>query len=186
MSIEHSWEILSQDTVLDTPWIRVFKKNFRLPNGKEIKDYFVIEKPDVVVIIVLNEQNETYLIKEWERGTEQIGFKFPAGRINKDEIPTLAASREFEEELGLSIDNPEFTYLGSTDVEPGLMTTQAHYFLTRISGGIIDESKREDTEIFIGSWVPWHNVYDLIKQHEIRNPFVIIGALLAESYLRNI
>ena len=186
MNPEMRWEKISQETIVNSPWIRVNNNCYKLPNGHEVKDYFIVEKPDVVIIIPFTENNETYLIQEWERGVEEIGFKFPAGRVNKNELPALAAQREFEEELGISVESQNLQYLGSSDVEPGFMPTKAHYFLARVKNSIIDESEREQSELFIGSWTSWQQIQLRIQKNEIHNPFIIIGASFVDSYLKNI
>lgn len=123
------WQEIDGEYVIENEWIRVKRTSFRLPTGVEVEDYYLVEKSDVVVVVLLNENQETYLIREWERGIGEIGYKFPAGRVNEGEGIDVAANRELAEELGAI--QGELIPLGITSVEPGLMNTKAHYFLFR-------------------------------------------------------
>lgn len=85
------WSISSSVVVLKNKWLTVWKRSYLLPNGKELKDYFVIEKPDVVINVILNDRGQTLLAKEFERGVSEVGYKFPAGYIDFNEEKQLAA-----------------------------------------------------------------------------------------------
>jgi len=176
------WQKIDEERVIENEWIKVKRTSFGLPTGVEVKDYYLVEKPDVVVVIVLNENQETYLIREWERGIEEIGYKFPAGRLNEGEEIDVAANREVAEELGTV--EGELIPLGITSVEPGLMNTKAHYFLLRVGSVNIDGSKREDSELFIGNWISWNEVNEMVSKNKVKNPFVIVGSRLVDTYLK--
>lgn len=95
------WKIIDTKKEIDNRFLKVKNITFKLPNDVVMEDYFIAEKTAVAVIVTLKE-SKTFLIKEWERGVNQIGHKFPSGRIDKGENPEEGAARELKEELGAS------------------------------------------------------------------------------------
>lgn len=175
------WQILHEVDEINNRWIRVRNVTFLLPNGKEMKDYFIVEKPSVVIVIPVRE-GKTFLIREYERGVAEIGHKFPAGRLWEGEDPLQAAAREFREELGMHAQR--LIPLGERYVEPGFMTSRSHYFLGL---HLIEYPEgREDNpfELFEGEWVDFSALGPMIASGEIKNPFVIVGYTLASMELR--
>src|SRR6266699_75301 len=110
------WKIIAEHDEVDNQWLRVRNVTFQLPNGHTLEDYYIAERPSVVVIIPFQE-GKTYLFQEYERGVNEVGHKFPGGRIDEGETPDTAAMREFQEELGLK--PSELISLGTTYVDPG-------------------------------------------------------------------
>jgi ADP-ribose pyrophosphatase len=178
------WEILTEHDEINNRWLRIRNVTFLLPNGKEMKDYFIAEKPSVVVIIPFNNEGKTFLIEEYERGVAEVGHKFPAGRVDQGELPSQAAGREFQEELGLRAAN--LIYLGEHYVEPGFMTTRAHYFLGLDLQEGTERRQESPLELFEGKWTDFRNVESMIASGEIKNPFVIVGYTLASMKLREL
>lgn len=179
MNIE--WRKISEELLFQNKWIKLRQTKFILPSGIEAPDYYIIEKPDVTVGIVTSRNNKVYLIKEWERGIEEVGYKFPAGRVGKKESPDKAIKRELNEELGITA-LLGVSFLGLTHVEPGLMPTKAYYYLCRTTTQKVIDKHREPTEIFTGEWIAWHALLKLIESNQIKNSFVLNGVLLASKY----
>lgn len=178
------WEIIAQHDEINNRWLRIRNVTFRLPNGQELKDYYIAEKPPVAVVIPLNSEGKTFLIKEYERGVAEIGHKFPAGRVNQEESPIQAAEREFQEEIGMKAG--KLIYLGERYVEPGFMSTRAHYFLG-LDLQEVSEGKIENPfELFEGEWIDLGSIESMIGSGEIKNPFVIVGYTLALMKLKEL
>lgn len=176
------WEPTKQRDILRKKWIGVKDVTFRLPNGETMEHYYIAEKPSVVVVIPVR-NGQTYLIREYERGVAEVGHKFPGGKMDNGETPYIAAGREFGEELGLK--PKKLIPLGEAYVDPGFMTTRAHYFLG-VGLEEAPEKKVEDPrELFEGKWVDLANVAEGIANNTIKNPFVIVGYILASNYLAN-
>ena len=178
------WEIVSEHDEIRNPWLRVRNVTFRLPNGQEIKDYFIAEKPTVVIIIPFDHEGRSFLIREYERGVAEVGHKFPAGRVDKEEKPLPAAVRELREELGLQAG--QMIDLGERYVEPGFMTTRAHYFLGLDLHEAVEGKEENPLELFDGKWTNFGEIGSMIAAGEIKNPFVVVGFTLASFKLKEI
>ena len=177
-----NWQKTSEEYLIKNKWIGVKKASYDLPNGHHVEDYYLVEKPDIVVAVVINEHNQAFLIKEWERGIEKIGYKFPAGSIDQNETPKKAAEREILEEVGAS---GKTTFLGNSSVEPGLMTNTAHYFFLQTNTSNLTQPTTEDSELFTSEWVPINQINQMIDNNEIQNPFVIVAMRKLEFHLKS-
>lgn len=95
-----SWERLKRTTVVDTPFLKVYSDEIRLPNGSLIDDYTVIEKRDVVLVVATDADDRVLTQREYRYAVDQILPSLPAGVIDKSETPLAAAKRELLEETG--------------------------------------------------------------------------------------
>lgn len=174
------WQIVEEHDEINNRFLRVRNVTFKLPNNKVMADYFIAEKTPVAIIVPIK-NGKTYLIKEWERGVNEVGHKFPAGRIDKGEEPESGAARELKEELGLAAQ--DLLFLGETYVDPGFMTTLAYYFLCTDFDDLSHEVEDNPFELFEGEWVDFSSLETMIYANEIKNPYVIVGFFLAKKKL---
>lgn len=174
------WKILESESVVDNRWISLYKKKFLLPTGKELPDYYIVKKPDIILIISVTEDKRMMIMKEFERGVLEVGFKFPAGRVNPQESPETAARRELLEETGLSIG--KLTQVGILDADPGWLTTKVYVFVAEELNKVA-EANLEPSELFESEWLPFAILGELIRKGAVHNIFVVAGYHLAAQYL---
>ena len=119
------------------PWMTMRRDHFRLPNGREIPDYFIQEFPPWVNVVAVTRDQQLVMIRQYRPGLEAVHYELPAGATEPDEADSgdheAAARRELLEETGygggrwsllmtLSANpalqnNLNYTYLAE-DVEP--------------------------------------------------------------------
>jgi len=174
------WKLLESEYIIDNKWIRFSSRKFQLPNGVTITDYYVVEKPDIIVVVPLTYDRQTLVMREFERGVMEVGFKFPAGRVKKDEDPIDAAQREFKEETGISID--KIIAVGTLDADPGWLTTKVHVFVAEISTQDAQASS-DPQELFEIEWRSFKSFGEMISRGDVHNIFVVAAYHLAEKYL---
>jgi ADP-ribose pyrophosphatase len=180
-SILEPWLILNEHDEINNRWLRIRNVTYRLPNDQVISDYYLAEKSSVVVIIPIK-NDETFLIHEFERGVNEVGHKFPSGRVDPGEEPNQAASRELLEELGLKAN--KLVFLGDAYVDPGFMTNRAYYYIGFDLEDIPDGKLNDPCELFSGTWVKFEGIQTMIEENEIKNPFVVVGYSLASAYIK--
>jgi len=96
-----SWKKLRSDYVLQSPWLNLRRDAVELPNGKVVEDYYVIEKSDVVLMIVHNERAEIMLKREYRYPYDRVMLEIPGGMYDPaTEAAIDAAKRELFEETG--------------------------------------------------------------------------------------
>lgn len=60
----HPYKTIASKTVYENPWIRVREDKIIRPNGEE-GIYGVLESNDSVMVVVLNDKKQVYLIKAY-------------------------------------------------------------------------------------------------------------------------
>ena len=83
------------------------QKVFELPNGQK-KTYDIVKGASYASIAAYTTDGEFLIVKEYRPGPEQILTGFPAGHIDKGEIPLEAAQRELLEETGYAASSMVF------------------------------------------------------------------------------
>jgi 8-oxo-dGTP diphosphatase len=82
---------------------------------------------DVATVIVVNEDDEVLLLKRSDKVSGGRGmWNFPGGSVEEGEEESAGASRELEEEAGLSTDSSELRYLGMKSLGKRFL----HFFIT--------------------------------------------------------
>lgn len=176
------WQIIQEHDEINNRWLRVRNVTFKLPNDKTMEDYFIVERPSVVVIIPIK-NGQTFLIREYERGVDEVGHKFPAGHIDPNKEPEQSAQRELGEELG--IQGTELHFLGESYVDPGNLSKRAYYFIAPEVVDAADLKEVNPFELFEGEWIDFPDLQEMIKNNEIKNPYVIVGLTLASMFLQS-
>jgi 8-oxo-dGTP pyrophosphatase MutT (NUDIX family) len=73
----------------------------RMPDGRIVDKYYIIEYADWVSILPLTSEMDVILIRQYRHGLGRTILEFPCGLIENDETnPENAALRELEEETG--------------------------------------------------------------------------------------
>ena len=119
---------VSSKTIFEGHIIKVTLDQAELPNGK-LAAREVVEHPGGVAVLALEEDNTTYLVKQFRYPIQQLLLELPAGKLDGPEDHLLAAKRELSEETGLEA--AKWTYMGSILASPGFCTERLHMYLAR-------------------------------------------------------
>ena len=134
---------VSSKTIFEGRIIKVTLDQAELPNGK-LAAREVVEHPGGVAVLALEEDNTTYLVKQFRYPIQQLLLELPAGKLDGPEDHLLAAKRELSEETGLEAE--EWTYMGSILASPGFCTERLHMYLAR---GLTRKKQHLDEDEFL-------------------------------------
>ncbi len=171
------WKILKSKYLLKNPWINVRQDKCQLPNGKVIDKFFVLERPDWVLIFPVTKNKEVILVKQYKHGIGKIILELPAGGIDKtDSSPLAAAKRELKEETGYS--GGTWSQEGEWTHEPSGQTNKIIFY---IAEDIKEKFKQsfdatEDIEVIK---VPLKNIRRMISKGEIKTQGHVAAILIA-------
>lgn len=101
-----AFDLLKENKVIDTPWLKVSSNDYKLPDGSTLRDYYVVEEKNGVTIVALTPEREILLVEQFRPPVEEITFDLPGGLIEEgDTDPLLRAQHELKEETGYVSDN---------------------------------------------------------------------------------
>ena len=104
---------------------RVLRK---APDGRKGR-FLVLDTPDWVTIIpfVSRDPDEVYTVRQFRHGSKKITVEFPAGLVDKGELPETAARRELLEETGCTAE--KLIHIGSVNPNPAFMNNEMHTYV---------------------------------------------------------
>lgn len=143
-----------------------------LPDKKYCKRE-IVEHPGAVGIIVINEDNNLVLIKQYRKAIEGYLLEIPAGKIELKEKPYDTALRELKEETGYKAGS--LTKLISFYTSPGFANEVIHVYVAS------DITKGEATPD-LGEYVetvelPIDTVLKMIKEDQIKDAKTVAAIL---------
>jgi ADP-ribose pyrophosphatase len=124
------WRVRQRQLVLNAdPWLRVWREDLALPDGRDVDRFFTIEMPDYVVIVATTQDGRILTLRGYKHGPRRVCTSLPAGFIEAGEEPLDAARRELLEETGYQAERWET--LGSFVNDGNRGGGSGHLFLAR-------------------------------------------------------
>jgi 8-oxo-dGTP pyrophosphatase MutT (NUDIX family) len=157
------WTILSQKEVYDNPWINVTEFDVINPNGGKGIYGKVHFKGIAVGILVLDENNNTYLVGQYRFPINEYSWEIPEGG-GDPKIPAVeSAQRELLEETGLVA--KEWTELLRMHLSNSITDELAIIFMARdLEQNIPIPEETEELKI---KKMPFEEAYQLVKNGRI-------------------
>jgi ADP-ribose diphosphatase len=170
-----TWQLRNRTIALQTPWLRVFRDEYTLPNGTEVDDFYVIERSDFVLVVA--EQNgHVALVRQYRPATNRYYYSLPAGYLSPGESPEIAGRRELLEETGLNGEGVRT--IGELHALPGYIKSFAFVVICRAINQTINVHDR--SEIESAELVPWSTALRMIATGEINEMQAVSALLLAK------
>lgn len=126
---DKKWKLIRSKPVFESKWLSVLENDYELPDGKEAKGYYHLSRPNYVLVIAIDKNNNIIVEKNYRRGVDDSVYELPAGWVEKNEIVEQAAKRELSEETGYSA---EIEIIGKIYPQPGFSSMLAYIALARI------------------------------------------------------
>lgn len=157
------WETLSTEYIIKQPWATMRKDTCRMPDGKIVDDYYVLEYADWANAVAITEDNEVLLIKQYRHAANVVLLEIPGGVIDKGEDPKTAIRRELLEETGYQFDDIEFVSVIYPNPSTG--NNRCHAFLAR-GGKLVQGQKLDAHEEIIVEKVSIPELKELLANHK--------------------
>lgn len=134
------------------------------PNGNEAKREFVTH-PGGVCILAVNDKKQIIMERQFRYPFLKEIYELPAGKLEMNEDPLLAAYREFEEETGYKAESMHS--LGEIYPSVGYTNEIIHLFYTE---HIIKTKTNLDEDEFLDiEWVDLKTIVEMIHKNEIKD-----------------
>lgn len=94
------WTVLDSEYLFRRPWLTARRDKVMLPGGNINPEFYVLEYPNWVNIIAIDENGRFIIERQYRHGIGSTGWEIPAGVCEKGETPEESARRELWEETG--------------------------------------------------------------------------------------
>ncbi len=184
---EESYRTLhSRSTVYQGRIWNVVSDTFSLSADSEplTRDY--IEHPGAVAVVVLNEQNQVLLLRQYRHPVQMNLWEVPAGLLDVDgEDFVVGAARELAEEADLEA--TQWHVLTDFFNSPGSSSEAIRIYLARGITEVPEEMRhvRTDEEAEIEfAWLDLDEAAQKVLAGQIHNPSAVVGILAAAQAVR--
>lgn len=141
------WKTTGSKYIVNDRWLKLRADSCVAPDGRTIDPFYVIEYPDWINCLVLDDEENVIMLRHYRYGADVHTLEIVGGSIDpKDASPKAAAQRELEEELG---------YVGGTMyatgvcyANPAMMPTKNYCFLA-VGGRCTNVQQLDAGENFI-------------------------------------
>ena len=179
MRSDNPWETLSSKVIYKNPWMSIREDKVITPSGPE-GIYGYLESKDSVMVVVVNEKNEVYIIHTFSYPDTSWNWELPGGNSDGEDVAE-ASKRELVEETGITAN--AWTLLGKTRVCNGFMTEKmATYLAQDLRYG--EKAGSDDADIITeGKFVPFGTIDQMIEKGEINDGQSLTALYLARRHL---
>ncbi|MDP1749934.1 MAG: NUDIX hydrolase [Reyranella sp.] len=146
------WEVLDSTYNYRDRWLALRSDTVRLPNGRVLTPFHVIEQPDWVTAIALTRDGGIVLVEEYRHGARQTVIELPSGIHDTPGEPLAAMQRELKEETGFASD--DWHPLGSFFANAPRLNNRVHCFLA-LDARKVAEPVLDDGEVLLAHEVPF-------------------------------
>lgn len=176
------WKTINSEIVYETPWLKLKKDNVKTPYGKD-SAYTYISHQGSVAGVIINPQNEIYLVGQYRYPVQEFSWEIVKGGIEKGEEPLEAIKREISEETGIVASDYKLL-AKDLHIENSSSNERGNVFL--VSGTIeMGEQSLDPTEKIITKKVPFQEALNMVYEGKIKDTYSIVGILLANKVINN-
>ena len=170
---ESPWKILSSKEIYDNPWISVTEHQVVNPAGGKGIYGQVHFKNLAIGDIVLDENENTWLVGQYRFPLNQYSWEIPEGGGPHDKDPLVSAKRELKEETGIEAEKwseiQRIHLSNSVSDELGII-----YLAQDLRYG---ESTPEETEQLQVSKLPLEDVFRMVEDGQITDSLSVAAIL---------
>jgi ADP-ribose pyrophosphatase len=144
----------------------------------------IVSHPGGGVVVPLLDNGDVILVRQYRYPHKKFVLEVPAGKLEPNEDPLVAAKRELQEETGYTAETYE--KLTTMFTTPGFCSEVLHIYLaTGLKKSELGQNLDEGEQSLTVEYFPLPAVVDMIVRGEIGDSKTIAGILLTERKLQS-
>ena len=176
---DNPWVTLSSNQIYDNPWIRLTEHQVVNPGGGKGIYGQVHFKNLAIGIIVLDDQNFTWLVGQYRYPLAQYSWEIPAGGGLHGTDPLESAKRELLEETGMTASS--WTEIQRMHLSNSVSDELAIIYLAKDLR--FGTSEPEETEQLVVKKIAFEDAYQLVLKGEITDSMSVAAILKVKILL---
>lgn len=170
---ENPWKTHQSEKVYESPWISVTKHDVTNPGGFP-GTYSVVHFKNLAIgVIVLDEENNTWLVGQYRYPIDQYTWEIPEGGGKRDVDPLDSAKRELLEETGITA--KKWTKIQEMHLSNSASDEFCILYLAQDLS--IGKSQPEPDEELQLVKIPFEDVYQLVCEGKITDSLSVTAIL---------
>jgi ADP-ribose pyrophosphatase len=144
----------------------------------------IVSHPGGGVVVPLLENGDVILVRQYRYPHKKFILEVPAGKLEPNEDPLVAAKRELREETGYTAEHYE--KLSTMFTTPGFCSEVLHIYLaTGLKKSDLGQNLDDGEQSLTVEYLPLPAVVDMIVRGEIGDSKTIAGILLTERKMKS-
>jgi 8-oxo-dGTP pyrophosphatase MutT (NUDIX family) len=164
---------LARRVLYTCPWLTLYQDEVRLPDGRLLPEYHVVQFQDGVGVLVENDLGELLFEHTYRYATQRLEWAIPAGGIDAGEDPLSAARREVYEETGIETSAHRLLY----SYHPNNGASSQTFFLAHCKAGA-QTGAMDHGEIKAYRWMAPAEAMSMVNSGEMMDGLSLTGILL--------
>lgn len=170
---ENPWQVISSESVYDNQWINLTEHQVINPGGGKGIYGQVHFKSLAIGIIVLDEEDQTWLVGQYRFTLNQYSWEIPAGGCPLHSDPLTTAKRELLEETGMTAES--WTEIQQMHLSNSVSDELAIIYLARqLSYGTAEPEETEQLQL---KKMPFEDAYQMVAGGEITDSLSVAAIL---------
>lgn len=169
------WEIRKREEIFNRRIFSIDDLHCYHPGKNVEHNFFIMNNPDWINVVVLTEDNQLVFVKQHRLGTDDITIETVAGLMDGGESPEESARRELLEETGYQAG--ELLLMKKLSANPAIMSNHIYFYLARNARKIAAQEldHAEDIEVIT---VPEEEAVHMISDGRIDHTIIVTALSL--------
>lgn len=143
--MKDNWKLIGSKIAYKDPVLLVEHRDFHFKKNDSVGTFTIVKMRDWAVIVPVTKEGKLVLVKQYRVGTQDVGYEFPGGALEKGENAMEGAIRELAEETGYE---GKFSTLCEMAPNPAFMDNTCYLYLAEdcVRTGELNLDPFEDLE----------------------------------------
>jgi 8-oxo-dGTP pyrophosphatase MutT (NUDIX family) len=159
------WQLLESTYAFRDRWLTVRSDTVRLPSGRTLSPYHVVEAADWVNVVAISEAGNVILVEQYRHAVQHTMVEIPAGHVDPTENIEAAARRELLEETGYGAGG--WHALGALHPVASRFANRVHSWLA-LGVRKVGEPVQEESENLVIREMPWTQFVSDLQSGKLR------------------